>query len=71
MSNPDNTNRPLSELASACRIQQAPKRYRIRNISEEGECHYCGYLLLAQEEAYEYRDEVYCSRHCAMADQSG
>jgi len=68
MSNADHLSRTMSALAGVCRQEQTPKRYRIGNIHEEGVCHYCGYPLLIQDEAYEYRELTYCSQHCAFSD---
>ncbi|REJ87058.1 MAG: hypothetical protein DWQ34_25960 [Planctomycetota bacterium] len=41
-----------------------PKKYRIRNGSEECQCGFCGYPLYVGDPAYEYVGEAFCSVTC-------
>jgi hypothetical protein len=41
-----------------------PERYRIQNPTEETTCGFCGAPLLVGDHAFEYLNEVFCSRHC-------
>jgi hypothetical protein len=41
-----------------------PEKYPIRNRTEETTCDYCGCPLFVGEDAFEYVNEVFCSRHC-------
>jgi hypothetical protein len=41
-----------------------PEKYRIRQANQETLCSFCGCPLLMGNEAYEYVNDIFCSRHC-------
>ena len=42
-----------------------PKKYRIHNKQEEGDCQFCGYPLYVGDPAFEYVGEMFCSITCS------
>lgn len=41
-----------------------PERIRINGIREEAECGFCGYPLYNGDDAWDFRDQVFCSLKC-------